>query len=501
MSEPIFDEEPSFDPKVARVCTTCWFVFRDAGASDCPAPDCDATRPGAGWETLGACEIDGRFRLVKWLGAGGMGAVFMAERLDEARRATGERVAIKLARGQRHLAKLAAEALDAEYAAGRSLAREARDAELFIKLGGMDSQRSPPYFTMELLSPPWTTLREFVSRRDAEGRQTLVLLGSLRIARIGERVLKALALMHHKSFIHLDIKPDNIFVAPRADGSIGVKVSDLGSWRAVRQNEDGTTTTQAVGGAAPRPGTSWTATYVAPEQIMEVLAATKGVGLVGEALPPDVFLLTPKADQFALAVTMWQLLVGTAPFTRAPTGEVNTWVARVLEIRAHSAGARKLPGHDDVPSPLREVLLKAMRFSPAERHADVEAMRRELRSAIAHLERRPAEILERIEAMLSRIRAGTMWQELAPRIDELRRAVARLDARAANLRAGGLTDAESDGAIAESEDDLEALATLAQLPIEGAAARVEPRASRALLLISALLLLSVGVNLAILSKL
>jgi eukaryotic-like serine/threonine-protein kinase len=153
--------------------------------------------------------------------------------------------------------------------------------------------------------------------------------GALDIARaasIGEQVARALDYAHSRGLVHRDVKPANILIG--SDGA--VKVADFGIAKA-DQHDDLTKTGMVLG----------TAAYVAPEQIR------------GETVDG-------KADQYALAIVLYEALTGSQPF-RGDT-PVATAAQRLerdpLPLRSLRAAA---------PRSLDSVLMRALARDPRNR--------------------------------------------------------------------------------------------------------------------------------------
>ena len=202
---------------------------------------------------------DGRYRLERVLGHGGMASVHLAH--DSALDRT---VAIKLV----------SEAFAAEVDARRRLVREARFAARLshpnvVRIYDVSDVDERPYLVLEHVDGP--TLAEELSRRGRYPPEE--------VARIGQQVCAGLAHAHAAGLVHRDVKPRNLLRAP--DGT--VKIADFGIARA----DDSTQITLA--------GTVLgTAAYLAPEQAR------------GEPV-------TPAADVYALGVVLYELLTGKPP--------------------------------------------------------------------------------------------------------------------------------------------------------------------------------------------
>ena len=167
-------------------------------------------------------------------------------------------------------------------------------------------------------------------------RDRLDGLGIRELLHIIDDVAAALAALHAAGFVHRDIKPDNILVT-QAGRAVLVDL-DI----AVDANS-----TPEVAGTTP---------YLAPEQ----------------ARGHEV---TPHTDQFALAVTAYEALVGRRPWTGTAT-EVMAKLA-VDEPPRPSTLARSLPARVDA------VMLRALSKDPTNRYPDVQMFAHALRQSLA----------------------------------------------------------------------------------------------------------------------
>jgi predicted Ser/Thr protein kinase len=159
--------------------------------------------------TQGDALLDGRYRIVRLLGEGGMGAVYLASHVG-----LGRDVAIKF---------LHAELVSREDIVGRFY-REAQAAAAIRHKNIIDvfdvgiSLLGEPFLVMEYL----------------EGESLASLLkraGPLNLGAacaVMEPVLQALQAAHCKGIIHRDLKPDNIFLAYQKDVPPVVKIIDFG---------------------------------------------------------------------------------------------------------------------------------------------------------------------------------------------------------------------------------------------------------------------------------
>ena len=211
-------------------------------------------------------KVQGRYRIVRRIGAGGMGAVF--EVLDERTQRSRALKAMRrelLADGdlrerfQREVTITAS--IKSEYIA------DVLDA-------GIDEATGTPFIVMELLSGH--DLNVFLkSRGQLPAGDVLLLLSQL---------AHALTKTHAAGVVHRDLKPANLFITARDDGSPYLKVLDFGIAKIGALNPAEAETTMAIG----------TPAYMPPEQI-------RGDRWIG-----------PPADLYAAGHIAFALLAGEA---------------------------------------------------------------------------------------------------------------------------------------------------------------------------------------------
>ena len=235
---------------------------------------------GAGLDAGPLPERIGPYRVLKLLGEGGMGVIYLAEQEQPVRR----RVALKLVKPgletRQVLARFEGErqALALMNHPGIAQVHEA---------GATDEGR--PYFAMEYVEGDAITTFCDRARMSVRGRLELFTC-----------VCEAVQHAHHKGVIHRDIKPSNVLVA-QVDGKPAPKVIDFGIAKATAQPfAEPTLLTQA--------GQSFgTPAYMSPEQ-------------AGPS-PSDV---DTRTDVHALGALLYELLAGLPPFgaTDAPPDEL-----------------------------------------------------------------------------------------------------------------------------------------------------------------------------------
>jgi serine/threonine protein kinase len=223
---------------------------------DAPALDEGAHAPGA---------LLGPYRLVRVIGRGGMGEVWLAERADGLVRRP---VALKLpllALSRGALAERLARERDALAALSHANIARLYDA------GFADGQ---PYLALEYVDGVPVTRYADAHALDLRARLALF-----------DQVLGAVAHAHANLILHRDIKPSNILVTPGGD----VKLLDFGIAKLLTDGEARETELTRLAGAA------LTLDYASPEQIA---GAT----------------LTTAADVYALGVVLYELLTGARPY-------------------------------------------------------------------------------------------------------------------------------------------------------------------------------------------
>ena len=181
----------------------------------------------------------GPYRLVRKIGEGGMGVVFLAEQEPPVRRT----VALKVIKPGMDSAQVVAR-LEAERQA-LALMDHAHIAK-FLDAGTTDSGR--PFFVMEPVDG--VPITEYCDRHRLTPRQRLELF---------EPVCRAIQHAHQKGIIHRDIKPTNVLVSVE-DGRPVPKVIDFGVAKAIDRRLTERTLFTQLGGIIGTPE------YMSPEQ-------------------------------------------------------------------------------------------------------------------------------------------------------------------------------------------------------------------------------------------
>src|SRR5512133_2863551 len=263
-------------------------------------------------DTLIGTVFDGRYRIIRKLGAGGMAEVYLAEDQE-----LGRRVAIKIL-NDRHAA-------DDSFV--ERFRREAKNAAglshpNIVSIYDRGEAEGTYYIAMEFLDG--RSLKELIVAR---GQAPIKI--AIDYAR---QILAALGAAHRHGIVHRDIKPHNVLVG----GEGRIKVTDFGIARS------GASQMTEVGSIIG------TAQYLSPEQ--------------ARGAPVD-----QTSDLYSVGVVLYEMLTGQVPFT----GDTPLEIAM-----KHLSEVPKPPSElrPEVPHDLDSVVLRALAKDPSERYQSAEEM-------------------------------------------------------------------------------------------------------------------------------
>jgi beta-lactam-binding protein with PASTA domain/predicted Ser/Thr protein kinase len=265
-----------------------------------------------GPDPLNGQMFDGRYRIIRKLGTGGMANVYLAE--DEE---LGRRVAIKVL-DERHTQ-------DDQFV--ERFRREAKNAAglshpNIVSIYDRGQSNGTYYIAMEYLEGK--TLKELLVARGPTPIRVAV--------DYTRQILGALAFAHRHGIVHRDIKPHNVIVAP--DGRL--KVTDFGI---ARSGSSQMTEAGSIIG---------TAQYLSPEQ--------------ARGAPVD-----PSSDLYSVGIVLYEMLTGTVPFT----GDTPLEIAMKHLSTVPEPPSEKRP---EVPHDLDSIVLRALAKRPEERYLEAEEM-------------------------------------------------------------------------------------------------------------------------------
>jgi eukaryotic-like serine/threonine-protein kinase len=237
-----------------------------------PASDLLAERIHAALNMEKPGDIIGHYRLLRQIGEGGWGIVFLVQQEEPIRR----KLALKAVRPG-----METTAVIAQFEAERQALALMDHPNIAHVFGGGATPAGRPFFVMELVRG--VKITEYCQIKSLRTPARLALFIT---------ICDAIQHAHQKGIIHRDIKPSNILVAEGANGKPLPKVIDFGIAKSTVQqkssDEDFSTTKGMLIG---------TPTYMSPEQ-----AACD---------PMDI---DPRADVYSLGVLLYELLTGTTPF-------------------------------------------------------------------------------------------------------------------------------------------------------------------------------------------
>ena len=302
--------------------------------------DAEATRPGGTQLTPGAGQpwhdpevlvgalLEGRYRLERVIGQGGMGAVYLAEHV-----VIGKQIAVKV--------------LSPEYSQNpgdvQRFLQEARAASLIRHDHIVDisdfgyTPQGQAYLVMEYLAGE--DLAHVCVR---EGKMPW-----FRVTNVILQIGSALAAAHAKGVIHRDMKPENCFMVRRDDGEDFVKVLDFGIAKIIDERVK-----QRAGSLTMEGGIIGTPEYIAPELVR---------GQKADA----------RVDIYALGVIMYRMLTGSLPFTTDTGNYMAILSAHLLE---QPQKPRQRAPEAQIPREIEAIVLRALAKEPGERYQTVDLM-------------------------------------------------------------------------------------------------------------------------------
>ena len=219
----------------------------------------------------------GRYRLVRCIASGGMGAVYEAVHLE-----TQRRRALKVM----HPHLFGSEEMRERFKLEARIAAQV-ESEFIVDVSdaGVDEATRMPFLVMELLRG-----EELGDRLKRVGR-----LPPHEVVSHLQQAAWALDRTHAASIVHRDLKPANLFLTQREDGSLRIKILDFGVAKLIAEGATSAGATRSLG----------TPLYMAPEQFRT------GAGLTGAA------------DIYALGMMAYTLLVGEAYWHAEARGSGN----------------------------------------------------------------------------------------------------------------------------------------------------------------------------------
>jgi serine/threonine protein kinase len=302
------------------------------------------------------------YKLIREIGLGGMGSVYLAERSDGA---YTKQVAVKLVRAGQDNAEIAA-----RFQREREILAALDHPNIARLIDGGSTEEGVPYFVMEFVDG--RPITQWCDDHQLNVSQRITLFRS---------VCSAVEYAHQRLVVHCDLKPGNILVT--SDGT--VKLLDFGIAKVLKQEriQDDDATVTLMKAMTPE--------YASPEQMK------------GESL-------NTLTDVYSLGVVLYELLTGRRPYhlPKAAFHEVVRIIAEEeptrpsdVVTRGHAPdgghAAQPLESTNDagegnmdrlrrrLVGDLDSILLTALQKEPPRRYSSVEALNEDLRRHLDHL--------------------------------------------------------------------------------------------------------------------
>ncbi len=266
-------------------------------------------------------QVIGNYRIVRLLGTGGMGVVFLAEHVSLGRKAVVKFVQERLSQADEYTARFFSEA---------KIAASIRHPGIVDVFDYGQDERGRGYIIMEFLDGE--SLRTRLARESPLSPDLAIALTT--------QIASAVGAAHEAGVIHRDLKPDNIFLVEDRESPhrVRAKVLDFGLAKSAAPTEKQLTHSGNFVG---------TPLYIAPEQ-----ARGKTVDA--------------RADIYSLGCILFEMVCGRPPFDDETVGDL---------IIAHASSPPPTP-RSLVPTlapALERTILRALAKAPDERHATMSA--------------------------------------------------------------------------------------------------------------------------------
>lgn len=291
----------------------------------------------------------GKYRVDSIIGHGGMGVVVECTHLQ-----LGGRYAIKLLRKDALIDRDAVERFDREAKAASRL-----KSEYVAKVTDVGMDQDVPVMVMEFLEGH--NLGELLEQR-----------GRLPVPWASELILQtaeALAEAHSIGIVHRDVKPTNLFVTWRPDGSAIVKVLDFGISKSSMGTDMNLTQTQSLLG---------TPAYMSPEQMRSAR------------------LVDWRSDIWSLGSVFYELLEGRRPF------EAESFSEMCVKVAVDQPSPM-----EHTPPELQPVILRCLAKAPEHRYATMADLGRDLIPFVPD----PHQATRLVERMMRMLRRSQGWDE------------------------------------------------------------------------------------------
>ena len=281
------------------------------------------------------CTLASQFQIIERLGAGGMGAVYLANQLGVDRRVVIKVMLPELSERTDSVERFTREA--------KAVARLNHPNIVQIHVFGQ-SDDGALFLAMEYVDG--RSLTQVIGERGA--------LAQSRALRITDQILSALGQAHVAGVVHRDLKPDNIMLCEQQGSRDFVKILDFGIAKMVGDAApNATLTQQGIVTGTPR--------YMSPEQARAVA-------------------LDARSDIYTLGIILYEMLTGEHPYQA--DSAVDYLVKHITE--PVPAAARRFGDLAILPR-VDALLSRAVAKEPSARYQSAAEMQREVRRALRDL--------------------------------------------------------------------------------------------------------------------
>lgn len=286
-------------------------------------------------QTYASGAVFGSYRLVRQIGEGGMGRVFIAEHIR-----LGRPVALKILRLE-YSGNI--EAVQRFFAEARAV--NTINHENIIEVSDfIENPSGPSFYVMELLKG--------VDLRTLQQREGMLPL--VRALNIGIQVCRGLGAAHDAGIVHRDLKPDNIFLVEREGRKDFVKLLDFGVAKLMNANLDAASSfTTSAGIAVGTPE------YMSPEQTL--------------GQPVDHL-----ADVYSTGIILFEMISGQRPFHANSAREV--MVKHMTAPAPRVSKVREYPY--PIPPALDQLIAHCLKKEPQDRPLNIKEVEHRLQKVL-----------------------------------------------------------------------------------------------------------------------
>ncbi len=305
------------------VCPTCNGRFEDG--TFCPKDGTTLMPDGDQQQSMSGQVIDGRYRLTKLLGKGGMGEVYIGEHIRITKKVAIKFLHHEISGNPEALGRFQQEAQSASSIGHRNIVT-------IDDFGAMDDGQV--FLCMEYLA----------GESMSEAMMAPGGLEPIRALSLMMQVCEGLHAAHQKGIVHRDMKPENVFITQPDDMPELVKILDFGIAKVASNDDQNLTKTGTVFG---------TPHYMSPEQAM------------GQKDKIDA-----RSDIYSMGVMLFEIFTGELPF------KAESFMGILSQhITAPPPAPSTVQPGKNIPRQVEEVIQRAMAKTPEQRYGSTLEMR------------------------------------------------------------------------------------------------------------------------------